>query len=662
MTSRAIKGIARAFSPEEGSRAPRLVILAGLLAGGYVALHVWQLLTYRLPAGEFKITHIGGALIIAFVAFAIAAERRGARLAYSGLALLTLLPTAYIFAEHDALTTARTFLPNQTDVWIGMLLLLLTALAVLREWGALMVAILAAALLYGYFGNLMPEGILFHGGISLRRLIGYTSIPYFQGLLGGLAELSAGTIFPFMLLAAALTATGCVDFILQLAFRIGGRTRAGPAQVAVVGSGFMGMVSGSSVANVAATGALTIPLMKRYGFRPEFAGAVEAVASTGGQITPPIMGLAAFLIVGLTGIPYVEIVVAAVAPAFIYYAYLMVAVHLRAQKVGLDVEKSQQILADKFPDVPLLRQLAQHAFFFIAMTYLVVTLIATNLVGRSALESTALLLLLYAAQQLVSARRDLLGWVRAIGSALAFTLYDGARRGAQVAVIVAAIGVLVDILVVTGFPQKLSFAMLEMAGDSLWLLLLIAAGSCLAFGLGMPTSAAYILVALLAAPALVNAGVPLLAAHMFVFFFANVSAITPPVAISCLVAAKIADANFMRTSLIALRLGLPGFILPFLFVIHPEILGLDASLGKVLLSSAMALIGVVALNVMLEGFLLAPLNLIQRMLLFPAAFGLLEPGLGTSLAGLVLFGMVALWQIATRRRAATIRQPGRESG
>src|SRR5690606_11042436 len=157
-------------------------------------------------------------------------------------------------------------------------------------------------------------------------------IPYFSGLLGSLAELSAGTIFPFMVFAAALQATGCVDFIMKLAYRVGGRSRAGPAQVAIISSGMMGMVSGSSSANGASTGALTIPLMKRVGFKPEFAGAVEAVASTGGQITPPVMGLAAFLIVGLTGIAYGEVIIAAVFPALIFYLYLMFAVHLRAMK------------------------------------------------------------------------------------------------------------------------------------------------------------------------------------------------------------------------------------------------------------------------------------------------------------------------------------------
>jgi TRAP-type uncharacterized transport system fused permease subunit len=237
------------------------------------------------------------------------------------------------------------------------------------------------------------------------------------------------------------------------------------------------------------------------------------------------------------------------------------------------------------------------------------------------------------------------------------TAYGGALRGAQVAIVVAVIGVLVEILTVTGFAQKLSFAMLDIAQGNLWLLLVMAALACLAFGLGLPTSASYILVALLGAPALVSLGVPLLAAHFFVFFFANISAITPPVAVACLVAAKIADARFFRTCFIAVRLGLPGFILPFLFVAHPEILGLDAGLGYTALVSAMALLGVAALNVMLEGHLLHPLSWMERLLLLPAAIGLLHPSLWASLAGIAIFAALAAWQWYGRGR----RQPAHDA-
>ena len=220
------------------------------------------------------------------------------------------------------------------------------------------------------------------------------------------------------------------------------------------------------------------------------------------------------------------------------------------------------------------------------------------------------------------------------------------------------IGVLVEVLTATGFAQKLSFWMLELAGGQLWLLLVVAAFACLAFGLGLPTSAAYILVALMGAPALVGLGVPLLAAHFFVFFFANISAITPPVAVCCLVAAKIAEAGFFRTSLIAVRLGLPGFLLPFLFVTHPAILGIDASVAQTLWAAATALLGVVALNVAMEGFLLRPLVLVERGLLLLTA-ALIHPGVPASLAGIGVFAAVMGWQWVRRSRPGG--QPARSA-
>lgn len=631
---------------------PRLILLLGVVGLLYVLAHIVQVIWFVLPSGQFKIMHVGGAAALIFLSLAARAPRLTNRGAHVTLALLAAGIVWYVFAEHRALTSQRSFLPNATDLAVATALLALCLYASLREWGWTVSLIAVAGLLYGYFGQAMPEGLLYHGGLSLRRLIGHTSIPYFSGLLGGLAELSAGTIFPFMLLAAALHATGCVDFIMRAAYRLGGRTRAGPAQVAILSSGMMGMVSGSSVANVASTGALTIPLMNRVGFKPAFSGAIEAVASTGGQITPPVMGLAAFLIVGLTGVPYGEVIVAAAFPALIYYLYLMFAVHLRAVQQDLDAS-THDLLRDRLgSDESFWRSCLYNFHFFVAVAYLIWFLIETNLAGRASIQATGLLLSLYVLREIIFSWRGLWTIVARIAALLARTAYNGALRGAQIAVVVAVIGVLVDILSVTGFAQKLSFAMLELAAGDLWLLLGVAALACLAFGLGLPTSASYILVALMGAPALVSLGVPLLAAHFFVFFFANVSAITPPVAVSCLVAAKIANGDFFRTSFIAVRLGLPGFILPFIFVIHPELLGIGSSLGYTALIAAMALLGVVALNVLLEGFLLRPLTWPQRLGLLPAILGLLHPNLWASLVGIAIFGGLLGWQWVTRAAAA----------
>ncbi|WP_026987284.1 TRAP transporter permease [Fodinicurvata fenggangensis] len=638
---------------DEDAGDPRITLLFGLAAIVFVLTHVVQVLTYTLPSGQFKIAHVGGAAALIFLFAAAHTKSAVSKIVHLLLTIVAAAAIFYIFTEHHALTSQRSFLPNSTDMLVAWVFLGICLYASLREWGWVVSAIAVVGLLYGYFGDLLPQGLLYHGGITLKRLIGYTSIPYFSGLLGSLAELSAGTIFPFMVLAAAMKMTGCIDFIMQVAFRIGGKTRAGPAQIAIISSGMMGMVSGSSVANAASTGALTIPLMKRVGFKPEFAGAVEAVSSTGGQITPPMMGLAAFLIVGLTGIPYGEIIIAAAFPALIYYLYLMFAVHLRAVKFDLDASADETMQKELEVEHSMWRTCLWNAHFFIAIAYLITMLLITNLPGRVSLHAAGILLGLYVLRELAFHWRGLANIIVNIIKLGARTAYDAALRGAQIGIVVAVIGVLVEVLTVTGFAQKLSFWMLELAGGDLALLLIVAALACIAFGLGLPTSASYILVALMGAPALVELGVPLLAAHFFVFFFANISAITPPVAICCLVTSKIADGSFFRTSFMAVRLGLPGFVLPFLFAVHPEILGIDANVLDALVVSAMALFGVIALNVMLEGFLFRRLHLLERLLLLPAAGGLLHPSLWASIAGLAIFAALTAWLwLASRRRQA----------
>ncbi|MFN4088676.1 MAG: TRAP transporter permease [Alphaproteobacteria bacterium] len=625
-----------------------------LVALSMAAIHLVQIWGFVLPSGQFKNVHLGfGLTLCALVMIAKAPAGRRVDRALLGVALAAVLVSfVFIHVEYEELVTTRTFLAQPSDFWIGVTLLLAALYICGREWGWTIPALAVAALAYGYWGNLIPGELFWHGGLRLERLIGYASIPYFQGLLGGLTELSAGTIFIFMLFAGILQVTGGIEFIIAIGRALGGRSRAGPAQVAVISSGFMGMISGSSVANVAATGAFTIPMMKRSGFKPEFAGAVEAVASTGGQLTPPVMGLAAFLIVGTTGIPYAEVMLAAAFPAFIYYVHLMLAVHLRTVALGIDT-RTIAAASPGLEDVPIGVALWRYGHLLLGIAVLVTLLIQQMPAGTAALYSIGALLALDGTRRLLAGYRDPLGALAGILRMVVAGFNTGARGGAQVAVVIAVIGVMVEILAVTGFAQKLSNMMLDLADGRLWLLLLIAAFTCLVFGLGLPTSAAYIIVAVLGAPAMMKLGVPELAAHMFVFYFANVSAITPPVAVSALVAANIAGGRFMTTAFTSMQLGLPGFLLPFLFVVHPEILGIGVGAGTQALVAAIALIAVLSLNVAIEGHLVRPMRIWERALLLPAAFGLLYPGWTTTAVGLVLLLAVAAFQALPERRTAT---------
>ena len=646
-----ISRLAALSAREEATHAPLATVLALLTAVAMALLHLAQTQGFYFPAGQFKNLHLGFALLLGTLSLleATPRERRTQRAWLVLVCLLVLVPVVYIHLEYQDLLGLRSFRPRSADTAMALLLLGVALYLAGRLWGWTVPGLALAAILYGYYGNLLPGELFFHAGIRFQRLVGYTSIPYFQGLLGGLTELSAGTIFMFMLFAGVLRVTGGIDFIITVAYALGGRSRAGPGQVAVVASGLLAMISGSTVANVASTGAFTIPMMKRHGFSPAFAGAVEAVASTGGQLTPPVMGLAAFLIVGVTGIPYLEVMAAAALPALIYYLYLMVAVHLRAVRLGLQAQAAPP------PEVAeqggLGRAFLAYGHLLLGIVLLILLMVWRMPPGTAALYALLALLGLEALKRLLLHWREPLAALRSIALMVIQGLESGARAGAQVAIVIAVIAILIEFLSVTGFAQKLSLAMLDLAGGSLPLLLVIAAITCLAFGLGLPTSAAYILVALLGAPALTQLGVPLLAAHLFVFFFANVSALTPPVAIAALVAANVAGARFFPTALLGVRLGLPGFLLPFLFVARPDLLGLGASWWQQGWAALVALAGVVALAVAFEGELGGRLRHWQRVLLVVGATGLLVPGLVATLAGLALLAAVVVGRVVVPETA-----------
>jgi TRAP transporter 4TM/12TM fusion protein len=649
-----------AFSRLFGDRASVAGLIFGIVGVGMALLHMYQIAFYALPGGVFKSLHLNLALLLSLLGMIASLEptRRWLRRGLALLALVAIGPLIYIPVEYNALIDDRAFFPNSADMVVAAIMLALALFVAVREWGLIIPGIAVSGLLYGYFGYLLPDGLLFHGGFPWDRLLGYTSIPYFRGLLGGLTAVSASTIFIYMLFAGLLKSTGGLDLLMKIAFALSGKSRAGPAQAAVIGSGFMGMISGSTMANVASTGAFTIPMMKSFGFRPHFAGAVEAVASAGGQITPPKMGLAAFLIVGITGIPYIEILAAATLPALIYYAYLLFAVHIQAVRLDLGATvESRQVDGLPLTDVSMRQAFLLHGHSVLAIVLLIWLLLGGMPANTAALAAVLVIIIAEVIKRVALNVRSPLKALSEMGAPILGGLARGAHSGAQVAVVVAVISVMVEMLVATGLAQKLSYSMLDLAGENLWALVLIVALTCLLFGVGMPTSAAYILVALLGAPALIELGVPVLAAHLFVFYLANMSAITPPVAVGCLVAANLAQAPFMRTSFTAVRLGLPGFLLPFLFIARPELLGLETSISVQLVTAALAGVALVAINVAIEGLLVYRLRLYERVMLLPAAFCLFHHSWWTTIVGLALFALVIGRQVSRAQAPSPRPEP-----
>ncbi len=620
-------------------------ILVLVLIIGMAISHIVQVWTLFIPSSLFKTFHLCMAIATLFVIAAQNDNRLFLKCLRYIMAAAAFGCLAYIFVSFDALINERMFGPSQADLVVGLVLLTAAITAATGVWGLTIPILAVGALAYGYFGASFSGDLFYHSGIKFERLISYTSIPFFEGLLGSMTGLSGSLIFVFMLFAGLLKSTGGIDFIITLATRLGGYSRGGPAQVAVIGSGIMGMISGSTVANVASTGSITIPLMKRHGLRSSYAGAVEAVASTGGQFMPPVMGLTAFLIVGITGVPYGTVMLAALMPALIYYGNLIIAVHLYA--VSSDLSPSAYDLSE--PKMSLRGEIMQYGHLVLAVALLVYLLIGRMPPGHAAVIAALFIVVAETLKQLLVHKKNLAEGARQAVNRILTGLYDGVKNGVQLAVVIAVIGILVDMMTTTGFAQKLSNLMLGVAEGNLLLLLALAAISCLVFGLGMPTPAAYSLVAVVGAPALVDFGVDILAAHMFVFFCANMSAITPPVALAALVAAKLANANYASTALIATRLGLPGFVLPFLFVLYPELLMLEGSIGTRVLAFTLTLLSFVALNVALSGTLLRPsVALWKRGLALIAAICLIYPSLISKFAGVIVFGGLTAFEIKQR--------------
>lgn len=626
-----------------------LVLLLTLLM---VATHLAQTFEYYLPSGQFKALHLGLALLIIFASAVGQARHTLARAILALCFCIAALAAGYVLVEYSGLTTERVFGPEPMDVVVGCLLIATCLIAAWQQWGITIPLIGVLGLLYGYFGNQLPTDLLHHGGMSFDRLVSYASIPNFQGVLGSLTELSASTIFVFMVFAGLLKSTGGIDFIMGFATKLAGNSRGGQAKIAVLASAFMGMISGSTVANIASTGSMTIPTMKRSGFKGPFAAAVEAVSSTGGQMTPPVMGLTAFLMVGVTGLAYDTVILAAALPAALYYFYLLLAVHLQATRDGVEQEANN----DKRIEVPPARVLlARYGHLLVSIVVLVYLLVSRMPPPYAAAYGCLSIIVLEFISNAIRQRHQPLQAFKEAAARLIDGLREGGFSGATIAVIVAVIGIFVEVLTATGFAQKLSYLMLDYADGHLGILLLIAALACLVFGLGLPTSAAYILVALLTAPALIDMGLSVMAAHMFVLYFAVFSALTPPVAVASLVAARIAEASYFSTSMQAVKIGLPGFFLPFLFVARPELLMLEGSVLERIYVVVISALALTALNVAMVGQGFVRTSWPVRLLLAAAAILTLIPGVTGTLVGCgIIIAILAVQQRMKTQRAAEV--------
>jgi TRAP transporter 4TM/12TM fusion protein len=525
----------------------------------------------------------------------------------------------YMVFEHEELVR-RAGTPTTLDLLAGALAILVVLELTRRTTGWALVVVAVLALTYALAGPYLP-GVLAHRGYSPVRLIEHLYLST-EGIWGVPLGVSADFVYLFVLFGAILDAAGGGELFIGLSSRIAGATRGGPAKTAALASALMGSLSGSAVANVVTTGSFTIPVMKRTGFSPRFAGAIEAAASSGGQLMPPIMGAGAFILATWTNIPYVRVALAAVIPAVLYYIALLTAIHFRALQRDLPAS-------------------ARGAPVILQRIHLLIPLgviVAFLALGRSPMRAAywGVLSGVILAMARATTRLDWTGAKKALLAAGSGTV--------QVAAACAAAGIVVGVASLTGIGLRMSEFIVTLSGGHLPVALVLTAIGAVILGMGLPTTAAYVVLAALGAPALTEMGVPLLPAHLFIFYFGALSNVTPPVALAAYAAAGIAGGTPVRTAVTALSLAITGFVVPFMFVYGPPLL-MDGGFLPVILAFATAAIGVAALAGAVIGFVRAPLRVWERGLLTTAALCLLASGIRTDVVGIVVLGILHLfWQ------------------
>ena len=519
------------------------------------------------------------------------------------------------------------------DLFFGVVAFLLVLDMTRRVIGWPIVVIAVLFTLYALAGHLVP-GPFSHRPFSVAEFLDQMVFTI-NGIFGAPLAVAATYVYLFVLFGIVLFHSGGGEFFISLAKALAAGSRGGAAKVGVISCGLFGMISGSPTSDAVTTGTFTIPLMKRMGYRSVEAGAIVAVAATGGSIMPPVMGSAAFLMSEFTGIPYIRIAIAAAVPAILYYLGVMAQIHFLALRKNLESFREE--------GEPGFWQLcARNVHFFVPLVALVGLLVQ----GRNPTTAAAAAIVLTLAVSWV--RRETRMGLRRIAAALE----ESARAAVIVVAATASAGILVGTMGMTGVGGKFTGLLFEAAGETLFIALLITMVVCILLGMGMPVPSAYILTAVVAGPALVRLGVPTLPAHLFILYFAVMSAITPPVAVAAFAAAGIANANPNQIGYRAVRLGIVAFIVPFLFVYQPELLLIGEPLA-VILAIATAVVGVIALAAGLEGWLLAQASWWERACWISGGLLMIAPGLYSDLAGILLASIPLASQFRRRARATS---------
>lgn len=546
--------------------------------------------------------------------------------------ILSVSSSLYIFFTFEAFSMRGTAIP--LDITMGAILIVCVLEATRRSVGKELMILALLFLAYGYWGEYIP-GVLGHTGFTYKRIV-YQLFLSSEGIFGISLGVSATYIFLFILFGAFLTETGMGRFIKDLAMSLAGRTIGGEAKVSIVASGLMGMINGSAVGNVAATGTFTIPLMTGAGFKPVFAAAVVAVAGTGGMIMPPVMGAASFIMAEFLGLHYGVIMLAAAIPAVLYYLAEYAVIHIEAVKTGMRPIPRDEI-------IPLTKVMRERGHLLVPIVVIVYLL----LIGRTPLYAAFYgIIASIAVSFLTKATR--LTW-----KSFFKAMESGARQSVGVGIACAVVGNIIGITNLTGLGLVLGDNIVSLAGGSVLITTFLTMIVCVILGMGLPTTACYIVTATIAAPALMKLGVNPLAAHMFTYYFACLSNLTPPVAIASYGAAGLSGQSPSAVGWTGFRISLAGFLIPFTFIFNPELLLVGGNFVSITISTVTSIIGVIALASSLQNYLYTPMNVVQRAGMFFGALLLIFPGIITDIAGVALAGAIFFWQkMDAKSRAA----------
>ena len=599
-----------------------LKMLLLILASFVCLFHIYITVSTAIGVMQVRVIHVFSLMLVWYLSKFINTKKK----VFKAVDLLFMIAIIALFTYFmigtvpDALREKGVWGINFLDVIAGAILILFV-LEVSRESIGLALPIIAVVfLIYAFIGPYLPN-VIAHRGYNLEYITNYISWTN-EGIYGVPVGASVSFVVLYIIFGELLDKFGAGKFFIDIAYALTGKMKGGPAEAAVLSSAMMGSINGSAVANVVTTGTFTIPLMKKVGYKKEYAGAVEAVASTGGQILPPVMGVAAFVMADLTGIPYSHIVLAGIIPGLLYYISLGSAVYFEAGRLGIEAEKNEKLLRVK-------AILKEGYYYFIPIIILVFCLLVLKL---SASYSGFFAILSILAIGIVK-----VGIVdhRFPFKELKEASLHAAKSAVPVAIACASAGIVIGIVSMTGLGVRFAQIVFDVSNGNLFLMLLMTMIACIILGMGLPSTAAYVIAATVAAPALLKAGISPIASNLFVFYFAIISFITPPVAMSAYAASGIADSDAMKTGVQAFKLGIAGFIIPFMFVYYPGLLIVDTSFLASISSLFIALLAVVMIAIAFEGWLGKNLSLPIRLLLASVAIIMVIPNIVFNIVGII---------------------------